>query len=239
MHRMILHLSDWHCDADRFERRLEQIMDERRMMPDILAVSGDMILDPVMFWVNHRIAAEDQRREWEGMVAACGRLLPNVPIVAVPGNHDWCDYGGLPNVYSFDRPQGEIFEVDGLRIGGFRGVPDCGGKFDWSHELKDPRAFNWLMGEVDKAGPIDMLMVHSPPFGVLDHVNEYNKRGAYKKSVGVPGLAEWCGSHAALRLVCFGHIHEDGAEQEQNRGVLYSNASCAANWLWVDFDERA
>lgn len=241
--KTILHLSDWHCNEVRFEETLCRVMDGRSE-PDILVITGDMIYDPPFFINNERAAAEEQRQVWESFVYSIHRVIPGVgDIVAVPGNHDWCDYAIPSVVHSFDKAEGSVIEVDGLRIGGWRGVPRVGNpRITWSHEL-DPFAFNWLMAEVDKIQPeIDMLVVHSPPYGVLDQVRERRKHDQiFDKSVGVPGLKEWCDAKPSLRLVCFGHIHEQGGMLTMGEGkeahVTYSNASCHANWLNVIFGD--
>src|SRR5882724_1795287 len=111
------------------------------------------------------------------MVYAAGRLLPSCAgYVGVPGNHDWCEYE-MPGIFhSFDEANGtKVIEIDGIRIGGFRGVPDCGNpRFEWSYELEEG-SFSWLIAELPQ--DIDILVVHSPPHGVLDKVNSYTKGG--------------------------------------------------------------
>lgn len=230
----ILHISDWHCNEEQFERNLSKICADRTA-PDFLVVSGDMIIDPMYFWINHDRAAKEQRQIWEQMVYAIQRVIPSVGgIVAVPGNHCWNNYAIPGVVESFDQPEGKAVEIDGVRFGGFRGVPKIGNpRFEWSHELENG-AFNWIIAGLPT--DIDVLVVHSPPHGVLDHVNSYTKGGRrIKESVGIPFLREWCEENPRLRAVCFGHIHEEGGKIKtgQNGRILYSNASLGYNWLNV------
>lgn len=238
----ILHISDWHANEARFSERLVNIAMERAE-PDLLVMSGDMIFDPPEFRANRFAAAADQRFEWEEMNRAIDQIWPGVDRVAVPGNHDWCNFD-IPNVCpSFDECNGQsVIVAGGLRIGGFRGVPgDPARASAWDRELH-PEAFSWLIAELPK--DLDLLVVHTPPYGILDRIWLERKKkrmlapyqspydlDRYQESIGAPGLAEWCMEQPRLKAVCFGHIHEDGGKVEQHGNILFSNASCHANWL--------
>jgi Icc-related predicted phosphoesterase len=238
----ILHISDWHANEAQFADRLARVMEDRAE-PDLLVMSGDMIHDPPHFRANRCLAAEDQRLEWELMNRAVDQILPGVDRVAVPGNHDWCNFE-IPGVCpALDECDGrKVIIAGGLRIGGFRGVPGDPERLSaWDRELRN-EAFGWLIAELPK--DLDLLLVHAPPYGVLDGIlyERRRKNGdveRYKAPSGIPGLAEWCANQPRLRAVCFGHIHEEGGKVEQRGEILFSNASCRANWLNILVEENA
>jgi Icc-related predicted phosphoesterase len=120
---------------------------------------------------------------------------------------------------------------------------------DWAFNSPEkPLAKRRFMQEKWKAIPedVDILITHTPPFQILDHVN--NRHG--EADVGCFALRErqeeiCFSTHFKQRLNCFGHIHEGrGVVQSVATGWLYVNAS---NCLWnlhyppfvVDYDHEA
>lgn len=154
--------------------------------------------------------------------------LENVPakhIVGIAGNHDFIGTHNpdllrdLPWHYLDE----EMVEVEGLKIYGSPMSPRFGA---WAFMEPDSMlAERWRKIPRD----IDILLVHGPPQGYLDLVEEYSmtKHGwDTSRRVGSSSLRfqldydEW----PNLKAVVFGHIHE-GYGCEMNDGVRYYNVS--------------
>jgi Icc-related predicted phosphoesterase len=137
--------------------------------------------------------------------------------VFVAGNHDFFFERENPSTIRELIPEGVIYLQDsGIEIKGFRlwGSPITPRFFNW--------AFNRSRGEAIRnhwkliPEPLDLLITHGPPFGILDQVvNEQN--------VGCKELLE--------RIRCikpqvhiFGHIHESYGTTK-SMGIRFINAS--------------
>jgi hypothetical protein len=165
---------------------------------DLLLVAGDVCpLD------DH--AAEAQRAFLEGPFADWLERAPAGAIAGVAGNHDLVAeeepalLAGLPWTYLCDSE----CELAGLRIWGSPFALTYG---DWAF-MESEAALEQRFAAIPSG--LDVLLVHGPPFGVLDHA----ARGVDT------------GSHALRRAVVrtrpalgiFGHIHE--AHGEDRLGV--------------------
>lgn len=144
------------------------------------------------------------------------------PVVVVRGNHDFTDLSPL-----FKAP--EVFEVQypidahityiykGLRIGGFRGIPEIAG--EWS----DERPESELESLCDKLPELDIVLTHCPPRGILDF-------GGH--SHGSEALTKYLRKARPL-LSCFGHIHECGGTVVTTDSGKCSNAATSLNILEI------
>lgn len=172
---------------------------------DILIHGGDMS----MMGSEHEVM---QFLTWYSNVKAKYRIL-------IAGNHD----------YLFERQRGiarELLEkfpniiylessevvIEGIKIYGEPRQP-------WFHNW----AFNVNRGEDIKrywdAVPddVDILVTHGPPYGILDMTMQGER-------VGCEDLRERLNYLSKLKLVVFGHIHED-AGYEFIEGIHFVNAS--------------
>ena len=156
---------------------------------DLLLVAGDICpLD------DH---SEDvQRTHLEGPFADWLEQAPADAIVGVAGNHDLIAedepalLAGLPWRYLCD----DETEVAGLRIWGSPFAVTYG---DWAFmesEAALERRFAAIPGE------LDVLLVHGPPFGVLDHAVRGVDTGSHALRAAV--------LRARPAVAVFGHIHE-------------------------------
>ena len=127
--------------------------------------------------------------------------------VLIAGNHDMLlqnqDYRGPEGVvrYSFPYLQDSGTEFHGLKIWGtpwtktFLGMnPDCMA-FTCDTELQLAR--KWRQIPLDT----DILITHSPPFGVMDQSSSLHRCGSKTLSRRIRDLKN-------LKLHVFGHIHE-------------------------------
>lgn len=124
---------------------------------------------------------------------------PNAPVVCVRGNHDFVDLAGFVGGDVFEiGTDGEWWtEIEGVRFGGFRGIPYIAG--EWSDELQEAE----MAARIDRLpADLDVLVTHCPLRGVLDK---------YGHSYGSVPLASYVTKKAyserPLKLHAFGHIH--------------------------------
>ena len=136
----------------------------------------------------HRIKKEDDERFRLGRLCHCHNYL--------------CDSGT---------------EFEGLKIWGspwsktFEGMnPKCKA---FTMETEEELAEKWALIPDD----IDILITHSPPWGILDKTDR-------NKFVGSCSLRERCLSEYR-RLHVFGHIHEQGGKMIDTIGCIFVNAS--------------
>ena len=142
---------------------------------------------------------------------------PEAPIVLVRGNRDFVSlskmFGG--EVYEIGT-SATIFHLgirgQELRIGGFRGVSvDMG---VWSDELQDEDLSKLVSGLPQE---LDILVTHSPAYGMMDHVSGY---GGRPQRWGIKPLTNYLEDqllvNGPLRVhafgyvpSCFGYIHRD------------------------------
>ncbi len=141
--------------------------------------------------------------------------LPHQLKILVAGNHDWpfADSSGSEAkdlVRNAVYLQDTGFEFYGMK---FWGSPWQPWFLNWAFNL--PRGPK--LAEVWSKIPddTDVLITHSPPFGILDKVGGDN--------VGCEDLASAL-KHVRPKVHVFGHIHE-GYGTEERDGTIYVNAS--------------
>lgn len=218
----ILHISDWHGDWMKAERKIDEGA-LRSESPDILLVTGDMVIDR---WLGPRTAVRSEEgmkqiAEWYAMVDVFDASFPGADIIAVPGNHCFFDYY-IPNrVESFDKFEGRTFSIGNLKFTGFRGVPWFNGY--WDGEFSD-RTVDMMVQDLDWSA--DIVLTHCPPFGILDAVNP-------DRCIGHKGLHNWFVNHPwhKRRIHAFGHVHECGGRFANRYDVTFSNAAGGWNIL--------
>ena len=142
--------------------------------------------------------------------------LPHKHKLLIAGNHDWPIAHAGPEAMK-DLIKNAIYlensgvEIDGVKFWGSPWQPEF---FDWAFNLpRGPKlAEMWALIPDDT----DVLITHSPPYGILDQIYS-------GEHVGCEDLL------AALQRVrpkvhVFGHIHEGYGVLKQN-GTTFINAS--------------
>jgi Icc-related predicted phosphoesterase len=123
--------------------------------------------------------------------------------VLIAGNHDWYMYEcwkarKKPKVNCHYLLDWSI-EIEGIRIYGTPWQPVF---FDWAFNLpEEDLEKKWVHFPVDT----DILLVHGPPYGILDKAPRHRERGY--EHVGSPSLKERI-FEIKPKLVVFGHVHE-------------------------------
>jgi Icc-related predicted phosphoesterase len=220
----VCHISDWHGYFTHLP------------WADMYCVTGDMLRNFIQYdrryceinkipWINREREVFKQAEVVRKLKFRKYFGNPDAPVLIVSGNHDFVHlsnaFGGGP-VYEFDAAN-YVFEVLGLRIGGFRGISAIVG--DWNDEMSEEK----LTAQVAKLPKdIDILMTHAPPHGILDKVGEYG-RGP---RVGIRALGSYLTAQGyedgPLRLHMFGHIHEQFGTiclGTKERPMFFSNAA--------------
>jgi Icc-related predicted phosphoesterase len=197
---------------DKAKSRLER--------PDIIAVTGDMLFN-TKAWRRRELEAEGafQRDAWERWAVKIGDYFPGTPIVAVPGNHDYCDYGIDGLVESIDIGA-KTFTVAGVKFTGWRGVPFWHGY--WSEEVTDETQESYCR-MLDPTAHV--LLTHTPPFGI--------QGGTHLIHYGSRPLLKWLGEPNKIKAHLYGHAHEGFGLVRQN-GRIYSNAATGFHTLMLD-----
>jgi Icc-related predicted phosphoesterase len=159
------------------------------------------------------------------------RWVENGPfekVVVIAGNHDTVFQRNREKAMRriSDRTSKVVYledsgaEIDGLK---FYGTPWTIGLYKderWAFGLEESQLQEkWRMIPRD----VDVLVTHSPPFGILDQATSFNSAG----------LENNCGSQSLLREVVgrvmpkvhvFGHIHEARGTTAKD-GVQFVNAA--------------
>lgn len=160
----------------------------------------------------------DQHLEKGGLRRFLG--TPGAHVVIVRGNHDFVDIGRYfggdddPDVWEVTEDQSRTTEVEGLRIGGVRGINYiCG---EWSDETHPPDFFTRMEGVPTD---LDVLLTHAPPQHILDLEGEH---------YGVAAIGSWVAQRmferGPLRFHFFGHVHAAHGVRLEGE-ILFSNAA--------------
>ncbi len=203
---------------------------------DLLIIAGD-------------ITARDEIIQW-GQFFHWLKKQPYEKKIIIAGNHDNFLYSGFPKtqeeaddlkeVLSFLIEQGEMGNPDfeylcdsGTQFEGFKvwGSP-CSLKF----EGINPHCMAFTGTEEELAEKfalipdnIDILITHSPPYGILDQVRirKLSGRRMEKEHVGSQSLRNQVinGRFPNLKLHIFGHIHECGGKILDTTLTKFVNAS--------------
>jgi Icc-related predicted phosphoesterase len=224
----IVHFSDWHGE---FPEKLPEA--------DVYVCTGDMLPDFHVYKPKRDVPKmELAQRRWIESRPSLRETFesPDSPVIVVRGNHDFTPLAPLfrgGSTYEIDRP-GDVFEIDGCRFGGCRGINYiCG---FWSDELHQPD-FDEVVDKI----PLDLhvLVTHTPPWGILDKWEHYAPGGGH---LGAESISRYLNraryvdedTESLLRVHLFGHIHESNGTLEQGDGeevIVFSNAATTYNIL--------
>jgi Icc-related predicted phosphoesterase len=148
------------------------------------------------------------------------------PVLVVKGNHDFIPLsewiGG--DVWEADDDPTRSTKLLGLKVGGFRGINFIVG--EWADELRRAE-----LDERARALPedLDVLITHSPPYGILDQERE---------CYGSPALASYINRRSyvrngiELKAHLFGHVH-DACGVVERGGTVFSNAATRINLVEI------
>lgn len=186
-------------DTHSLHRQIESIPDG-----DVLIHAGDSL------GVGTLEELEDLN-DWLG-------TLPHRHKILIAGNHDWC-FQDHPEEARRRVTAAHYLQDSGVTIDGvhFWGTPWTPQFHDWAFNLPRGDALAQRWAQIPEH--TDVLIVHGPPHGILDRVNEHFGGG----QVGCEALRDRLLARP-VPLVLFGHIHEHYGQHRES-GSLYVNAS--------------
>jgi Icc-related predicted phosphoesterase len=181
---------------------------------DLLLIAGDLCPashDPWMSLYMQEDWLNIELRYW----------LADQPIkecVAVAGNHDWIwekDASRVPKLNkNFHYIEDESIEILGVKI---YGTPVQLPFNDWAFNREEKR----IQSHWDNIPEgLDILLLHSPPYGILDETHHPNYASEH---IGSKSLMKRI-KKVNPRYVIFGHNHGAYGVEEHD-GITYVNAS--------------
>jgi len=200
----IVCLSDTHCQTNSID------------VPngDVLIVAGDVCLN-------------GREHERQGFDEFLGRL-PHKHKLFVAGNHD------VPFANVTSKEAGVLLknatcylENSGVEIGGlkFWGSPWQPEFFDWAFNLPRGRQLAEIWAQIPN--DTDVLVTHTPPYGILDRVDS-------GEHVGCEDLRRAL-QRVKPKVHVFGHVHEDRGVTPQN-GTTFINACICNRYFMAVYD---
>lgn len=198
-------------------------------MPKIVCVSdthetfpelpdGDILLHAGDWTRRGEIAPISRFDSWLGKVK--GKFKHGIVIIA--GNHDRLMQDnpslGRSLIKNAHYLEDSMIELGGLKIYGSPWTPRFG---SWAF-MKNRDQIGRMWEQIPTG--IDVLVVHGPPWGILDgvpHVIQGNERVDH---VGCAWLRDEVLQRIKPRLMVFGHIHEGWGQTEVD-GIKFVNAA--------------
>lgn len=152
---------------------------------------------------------------------------PDSPVIVCRGNHDYVDLGPAfsGDVYEIGNDASVVFEFQGIRFGGVRGINYFQG--EWEDELTDPE-FDDRVRLLPR--DLDVLITHSPPQDILDFLDGYGNIGSKQISAYLNEITLLQGP---LKLHLFGHVHDQGGRIAHNGGIIFSNAATTCSVIQI------
>ncbi len=167
---------------------------------DILVHTGDLTL-------HGSLEDVEEFNRWLG-------TLPHAHKLVIAGNHDFC-FQQQPAEARARLTSATYLEDSGCEIASLRfyGSPWTLTFFDWAFMLPEDE----LLAKWEQIpAPLDVLMTHGPPHGILDRTNRNEHAGSVTLLQRVQEVKP--------RLHVFGHIHEAAGRME-SEGITFINAS--------------
>ncbi|MGQ9870892.1 3',5'-cyclic-AMP phosphodiesterase [Leptodesmis sp.] len=182
-----------------FQAVLEQVMTlEQR--PDLFMLTGDLSQD--------------------GTVKSYKRLAMllqplGIPVYCIPGNHD------CPTTMQAILTGVPFVPEKSLRLGGWQlilldsSVPEC------VHGAVSPESLDWLEQELSHAPETPTLIaLHHPPLQIGSQ---------WMDGIGLTNAQEFlevCDRHSQIRLILFGHIHQEFSHYRNGVTYLGTPSTC-------------
>ena len=141
---------------------------------------------------------------------------PAKHIIMTPGNHD-INFQNAPSLIPKLNCHvliDELLEIDGIKI---YGSPWNVWFYDWGFNLSEEK-LKLVWDNIPEN--IDILLLHSPPFGILDMANHPNYPAT---NIGSKSLTKRI-EEIHPKYVVFGHNHS-GFGIVEKEGITYINAS--------------
>ena len=149
--------------------------------------------------------------------------LPHRYKLLIPGNHDGI-FETDPGLASSELKNTHVLIDDAIEIEGIRiyGSPYTKEFMNWYFQLWTPEesAEKWAKIPADT----QILIIHGPPYGILDSVEEVENGVSITRHCGCRELLKAIQRVKPL-IACFGHIHDSGGRTTVVDGTKFINAS--------------
>lgn len=208
---------------------IDCISDLHGFYPDFLDENNEPIEGDLLI-----IAGDLTRRDMEGEYWQFNNWLSSLnhrKKIIVPGNHDHYLYEDINKVDNpFKEAGGELLADSGIE---FEGLKIWGSPWTKSFEGMNPKCMAYtVQNDRDLMNyfgiipyDIDILVTHSPAFGVLDEVSYICEDKEVIENAGSNYLYGWLKYSGRPKLHVFGHIHEAYGQTEYFSGCTSVNAS--------------
>lgn len=182
-----------------FQAVLQQVK-ELNPCPDVLLLTGDLSQD----------GTSESYELLQRMVRPLG-----IPTYWLPGNHD------QPEVMAQVLTRSPISAQKSIRVGGWHFLLLDSTVAGCVHGELSPSSLEWLDHELSQSNGMPTLIAfHHPPFAVgASWMNDIGLRNADQ-------LFAVCDRHPHIRLVLFGHIHQEFAHQRHGVHYLGTPSTC-------------
>jgi len=213
---IIGHFSDLHGHLDPLL--------ESKGNPDLWVATGDIFPN---FTRGHAQVEVGYQTKWFSLHARDLLLrLDGVPLLSVPGNHDWVDFAKLLSRHGHPAysvtPKG--IYLMGHKFAGFPNIPIIAG--EWNYEA--PSVYLAALVKMTMASKPDILVTHAPPDGILDMGGPEGHTGGIAALTGALAY-----THHNVKVHLFGHIHEAGQESVEEMGIQFYNGSMGVRFIEI------
>lgn len=201
----ILHISDTHGGLPTLRGEF-----------DVVVHSGDFLPNRSF---GHRVVEETFQCAWiENNAARLRAWLDDKPLLLTHGNHDFVDAAPILRSLGIDAHclDNRKHTFNGISFYGFPYVPYFRGVWNFEctqHELE-------VRTETMDLEGVDVLVAHSPIYGLLDRNAEGTRCGSKPMRRFLESSA-----HVPSWYLC-GHIHEAAGYKRWKRDIDVSNAAC-------------
>jgi Icc-related predicted phosphoesterase len=147
--------------------------------------------------------------------------LPHPHKVIISGNHDFSFQTDGPAARSWIT-NAHYLQDSGVELCGlkFWGSPWQPRFFDWAFNLERGSALKYFWDQIPQ--DTDVLITHSPPFGILDQTARGEPVGCEELRKAVIRIGP--------KLHVFGHIHEDYGQRKVADTLCVNAATCTLKY---------
>jgi len=211
----ILHISDWH---GQFLFPDEQC--------DVIVSSGDML--PI-FARNNIVYNISAQKYWiRNNISRFKNLIGDSKFLSCSGNHDFVSLASELVKYNIDAVDLDTtwIKYEGISFAGFPYIPYIIG--EWNFELVDDDLRKKTNKFLDKCSGTDILVMHCPPYGILDELDKFTKIGGNVHLTN----SLFYRMEMLPKALCCGHFHLNYGITKINN-ILFSNAATTYNVLEI------
>lgn len=210
---------------------------------DIIVHSGDFLPNMTRDFYGDQAKISMERRFqriWiEANTPKLIEWIGNRKFIFSAGNHDWVDPTPLMRKAGIDAVcvDNEVYLYEGISFYGFPFIPWIDGEWNFECEPDTMRRRIRMLKDILTDNKIDILVAHSPPYGILDcrivtRLIDDSITFTDQKcgNVQLTDLLMYMEEARLPKFVLSGHLHNHyGVVNEM--GITFSNAATTVNLL--------